>query len=148
MSLEMHAREVDGISILDLHGRIVAGSEASELRGQLSALASQRKANLILNLQNVHFIDSTGLGILVVGHSSMKAAGGALKLLHLSKRTAQLMILTKLATVFSIYDDEQSAINSFFPDREVKHFDILQFVTAEEEKGDQLGAGTSGNKEA
>ena len=143
MSLEMHAREVEGILILDLQGRIVAGAEASELRDRLTALASQRNANVILNLQEIHYIDSTGLGILVVGHSSIKATGGALKLLHVSKRGAQLLILTKLATVFSIYDDEQSAINSFFPDREVKHFDILEFVTSQEEGG-QLGASAAG----
>jgi anti-sigma B factor antagonist len=146
MGLEMHAREVEGILILDLQGRIVAGSEATELRDRLTALPSQRNAKVILNLQDVHFIDSTGLGILVLGHSSMKAAGGALKLLHLPRRSAQLMVLTKLSTVFSIYDDEQSAINSFFPDREVKHFDILEFVTSQEE-GDQLGAGASGKTE-
>ncbi len=144
MHLEMQARELDGIVILDLQGRIVAGPEASELRDRLTALASQHKTNVILNMQDVRFIDSSGLGILVVGHSSLKAGDGDLKLLHLSKRSAQLLILTKLTTVLEIYDDEQSAINSFFPDREVKRFDILEFVSSQEDGSQQLGSSTPG----
>jgi len=144
MHLEMHARELEGILILDLQGRIVAGPEASELREHLNALASQGKTNVILNMQGVRFIDSSGLGILVLAHSSMKALAGSLKLLNLSKRSAQLLILTKLTTIFEIYNDEQSAINSFFPDREVKRFDILEFVTSQEDKDQELGSKASG----
>jgi anti-sigma B factor antagonist len=144
MHLEMHERELDGVLILDLQGRIVAGAEASELREHLSTLASQHKTNVILNMQAVRFIDSSGLGILVVAHSSMKALAGNLKLLNLSKRSAQLLVLTKLTTIFEIYDDEQSAINSFFPDREVKRFDILEFVTSQEDKDGELGSKASG----
>ena len=146
MHLDMHAREVDDIEILDLRGRIVVGPEASGLRDRLTGLASQGKTRVILNLQEVPYIDSTGLGTLVLGHSTMKAAGGDLKLLHLSKRSAQLLILTKLSTIFSIYDDEQSAINSFFPDREVKRFDILEFVNSQDDKDQRLEAGASGKK--
>jgi anti-sigma B factor antagonist len=140
----MHEKELDGIQILDLQGRIVAGSEASELRDRLTALASEHKTKVILNMQDVRFIDSSGLGILVVGHSLIKAADGALKLLQLSKRSAQLLILTKLTTVFEIYDDEQSAINSFFPDREVKRFDILEFVNSQGDETQPLGSGPPG----
>jgi anti-sigma B factor antagonist len=137
MSLGIQQRETEGIFIFDLHGRIVAGSEAEELRGAMTSFASRLSPNLILNLQHVHFIDSTGLGTLVLGHSAMQKAGGALKLLNLSKRSAQLLILTKLSTVFELFDDEQAAINSFFPDREVKRFDILQFVQEQEQEQDQ-----------
>lgn len=134
MSFAIQQRETEGIGIFDLHGRIVAGTEATELRDALTQFAARPQPNLILNLQHVSYIDSTGLGTLVLGHSAMKDAGGALKLLNLSKRSAQLLILTKLSTVFQLFNDEQDAINSFFPDREVKHFDILQFVQEQEEQ--------------
>lgn len=134
MSLAIQQRETEGIGIFDLHGRIVAGTEATELRDAFTQFAARPQPNLILNLQHVSYIDSTGLGTLVLGHSAMKDAEGALKLLNLSKRSAQLLILTKLSTVFQLFNDEQDAINSFFPDREVKHFDILQFVQEQEEQ--------------
>jgi anti-sigma B factor antagonist len=132
MALAIEQRETEGITVFDLNGRIVAGPEASELRDALTQFAAGSHPNLILNMQHVHFVDSTGLGILVLGHSAMKQAGGALKLLNLSKRSAELLVLTKLSTVFEMFDDEQAAINSFFPDREVKRFDILQFVQEQE----------------
>jgi anti-sigma B factor antagonist len=134
MPLAIQQRETEGIALFDLHGRIVAGPEATELRDALTEFAKRPAPNLILNMQQVHFIDSTGLGILVLGHSAVKQAAGALKLLNLSKRSAQLLILTKLSTVFELFDDEQAAINSFFPDREVKRFDILEFVQEQEEQ--------------
>ena len=132
MPLAIQSRETEGITIFDLHGRIVAGPESTELRDALTRFALEPRPNLILNMQHVHFVDSTGLGILVVGHSAMEQGGGALKLLNVSKRSAQLLILTKLSTVFEMFDDEQSAINSFFPDREVKRFDILEFVKSQD----------------
>jgi len=132
MPLEVQQREVEGITILDLNGRVVVGPEASDLRRRFTQLIEQGKKNSIVNLKGVDYIDSTGLGTLVIGHSTSESAGGAMKLLHVSKRSAQLMILTKLSTVFQIFNDEQGAINSFFPDREVKRFDILEFVKSHE----------------
>lgn len=132
MPLEVQEREVEGIAILDLHGRVVVGQESTDLRRAFTQLVEQGKTNAILNLKDVDYIDSTGLGTLVIGHSAVVKTGGALKLEHLSKRSAQLLILTKLTTVFEIFDDEQAAINSFFPGREVKRFDILEFVKSQE----------------
>lgn len=132
MSLEVREREVEGIHILDLHGRLVVGPEASELRRRFTQMIDSDQKNVILNLKRVDFIDSTGLGTLVIGHSTIEKAGGALKLLNPSKRNIELLILTKLSTVFDIFDDEQAAINSFFPDREIKRFDILEFVRRQE----------------
>ncbi len=146
MSLAIQQRETEGITIFDLRGRIVAGSEAAELRDAFTAFVAGAGKNLILDMQQVHFVDSTGLGMLVLGHSSVKEAGGALKLLNLSKRSAQLMILTKLSTVFEMFDDEQSAINSFFPDREVKRFDILDFVNSQEDEKQPAPAEGPGNE--
>jgi anti-sigma B factor antagonist len=76
----------------------------------------------------VEYIDSTGLGTLVVCYNTLQKAGGALKLLNLNCRNTELLILTKLSTVFELFDDEQEAVNSFFPGREIRHFDILSFV--------------------
>ncbi|MBV8550262.1 MAG: STAS domain-containing protein [Acidobacteriaceae bacterium] len=136
MPLELHQREVEGITILSLRGRLVAGSSA-EVSERFDALLAEGVRNLIGDLADVSHIDSTGLGLLVRGHSIMKAAGGAFKLLNLSQRSAQLLVLTKLSTVFEIFDDEQAAINSFFPERDVKRFDILEFVKSQENQNQQ-----------
>lgn len=140
MPLLVGRREIEDITILDLSGRLVAGSEASDLRRELDHLKNGRRDRVILNLKEVEYIDSTGLGTMVIGHSVANDAGGAMKLLNLSKRSAQLLILTKLATVFEIFDDEQAAINSFFPDREIKPFDILEFVKSHEGEKQEIGA--------
>ena len=79
-------------------------------------------------MKGVDYIDSSGLGLLVSAHSTLNKAGGGLALMHLSKRSAELLIFTKLATVFQIFDDEKAAVDSFFPHREVRRFDILDFV--------------------
>lgn len=139
MPLEVHRRELEGIVILDLQGRLVVGPEASELRRRLTQLVDQNVKNVILNLKQVDFIDSTGLGTLVIGHSLIQKAGGAMKLLHVTRRNIQLLVLTKLSTVFEIFDDEQAAINSFFPDRELKRFDILEFVKSHEDEKQPIG---------
>jgi anti-sigma B factor antagonist len=89
---------------------------------------------VILNLAGVDYIDSTGLGSLVICFTSLHKAGGGMRLLNVSRRNIQLLILTKLATVFELFDDEQSAVNSFFPNRNIKHFDILNFVQEQAEE--------------
>jgi anti-sigma B factor antagonist len=147
MPLDVQQREIEGIVILDLSGRLVLGAEASDLRRSFDHLQARKKNRVILNMKELEYIDSTGLGILVIGHSAAEDASGAMKLLHLSKRSAQLLILTKLTTVFEIYDDEQAAINSFFPDREVKRFDILEFVKSNEGEKQQFGSGSSAEPE-
>src|SRR5882757_2051134 len=133
MSLEMNRREDDGVTVLDLRGRLVQGPEVTALRERFNELEKAQVKNVILNFKQIDFIDSTGLGMLVAVHAQMEKAGGTVRLLGLSKRGAELMVLTKLSTVFQIFDEEQAAINSFFPDREVKRFDILEFVQSQEE---------------
>jgi anti-sigma B factor antagonist len=133
MSLEMNQREDDGVTVLDLRGRLVQGPEVTALRERFNELEKAQVKNVILNFKQIDLIDSTGLGMLVAVHSQMEKAGGTVRLLRLSKRGAELMVLTKLSTVFQIFDEEQAAINSFFPDREVKRFDILEFVQSQEE---------------
>jgi anti-sigma B factor antagonist len=134
VALDFDEKQTEGIAILELRGRLVAGDEASAFDSRLSATLAQDKKSVILDLKHVGFIDSTGLGALVVQHTAFQQAGGALKLLHATKRHAELLILTKLSTVFQMFDDEQAAIDSFFPDRAVPHFDILEFVKSEEKR--------------
>lgn len=133
MSLEISRREREGITILDLEGRITAGEESGGLRVALRELAAAGTTQVILNLQEVDYIDSTGLGDLVIGFTSLKKAGGKLALLNLNRRNIELLVFTKLATVFEIFQDEQEAVNSFFPDRAIQRFDILSFLRQQSE---------------
>lgn len=128
MSLDIRQREREGVQILDMAGRITAGEEAATLRERLRSMAESEQVRVVLNLQEVDYIDSTGLGGLVICYTTLRKANGALKLVNLSRRNIELLVLTKLATVFEIYTDEQDAVNSFFPGRELKKFDILSFV--------------------
>ncbi len=128
MALVMGERDVEGILILDLQGRIVAGEAAGSLRERTLQASSSESRNVVLNLKGVDYIDSSGLGTLVAAHSTLSKVGGGLALLNLSKRSAELLILTKLSTVFQIFDEEKAAVDSFFPHREVRKFDILDFV--------------------
>ncbi len=128
MGLEIRRREREGITILDLEGRITAGEESAKLRDTLRELAAGGVHDVILNLREVNYIDSTGLGAMVVCYTSLRKLGGRLKLQNLNRRNIELLVFTKLTTVFEILNDEQDAVNSFFPDREIQHFDILSFV--------------------
>ena len=128
MSLEIQQREREGIVILDAKGRITMGEESGVLRDTAAALTASGSKNIILNLAHVDYIDSTGLGALVMCSTSLRKAGGTLKLLNLNRRNVELLVMTKLATVFDLYTDEQDAVNSYFPDRAIKTFDILSFV--------------------
>jgi anti-sigma B factor antagonist len=135
MSLEIIQREREGITILELDGRITVGPEASALRDKCSALAAEGKRNLVLELSRVDFIDSTGLGALVMCATSLRKGGGNVKLVNVNRRNIELLVMTKLATVFEFFNDEQDAINSYYPDRKVKNFDILEFVQRMKEEG-------------
>ena len=128
MSLEITRREKEGVRILALKGRLTAGDEVEQLRRAIREEIEAGNTKLILDLAGVDYIDSTGLGTLVVCYTRVKRAGGALKLLNVNRREIQLLVLTKLTTVFELFDDEQDAVNSFFPGRKIKRFDILSFV--------------------
>jgi len=134
MSLEIQQRDREGIVILDLNGRLTVGGEVSTFRERVQKLIDAGRTNLILNLKAVDYIDSTGLGALVMSHTSIQRSGGKVKLLNLNKRGIELLVMTKLTTVFEVFDDEQNAINSFFPDREIKRFDILSFVQQQKDE--------------
>jgi anti-sigma B factor antagonist len=128
MALEIHQREREGVTIIDLKGRVTVGSEAGALREQISQDVAAGIRMLVLNLADVDYIDSTGLGALVMTATTLRRSGGNVKLLHLNRRNIILLVMTKLATVFEIFNDEQDAVNSYYPDRKLKTFDILDFV--------------------
>ena len=128
MSLDIQSREREGITILDLKGKLVVGDSCTDVREKINEQIGQGRKQIILNLQNVDYIDSTGLGSLVICYTSLQKTGGSLKLENLNRRNLELMLLTKLSTIFQIFNEEQEAVNSFFPEREIKHFDILSFV--------------------
>lgn len=132
MTLDIQQREREGIVILDLSGRLVVGEATSALREKIRELSESGRKNIIINLQEVDYIDSTGLGGLVISYTTLKKAGGALKVTNLSRRNIELLVLTKLSTVFEVFNDEQDAVNSFFPNREIRKFDILSFVQQNE----------------
>jgi anti-sigma B factor antagonist len=94
----------------------------------MQKLIAAGKHSIILNMQKVDYVDSTGLGALVMTYTTLNKAGGKIKLLSLTRRSIELLVMTKLTTIFEVFDDEQNAVNSFFPDREIKRFDILNFV--------------------
>jgi anti-sigma B factor antagonist len=128
MALDIQQRERESIVILALDGRITVGPEAGALREKISALNAAGTRNVVLDMAKVTYIDSTGLGALVMSATSLRKNQGNLKLLNLNRRNIELLVMTKLATVFEIFTDEQDAVNSFYPDRKIKTFDILSFV--------------------
>lgn len=132
-NLDIQEREKEGITILDLKGRLVVGDPSLRLREKVNEEITQGVRKLILNLEHVEYIDSTGLGSMVICYTTMQKAGGSMKLVKLNRRIIDLMLLTKLSTVFEIFGEEQDAINSFFSEREIKHFDILSFVQQQKE---------------
>jgi anti-sigma B factor antagonist len=112
MSLKLTSRNVGGVRVIDCAGRIVFGEEASELRELIKKdLAANNR--IVLNLANVNYIDSGGIGTMVSLYTSARNAGGDIKLVHLTKRVGDLLQITKLITVFESYDDEQKAVNAF-----------------------------------
>lgn len=132
MALEFAEHQREGVTILALKGRITVG-EVTPVREKITALVAAGQNQIVLDLKDVDYIDSTGLGNLVISYTQVKKAGGALKLLNLNKRNVELLALTRLHTIFEVFGEETDAVNSFFPGREIKHFDILSFVQHHEE---------------
>ena len=112
MQVKLSSRIVDGVLVIECNGRIVFGEEAAALRETVKGALGQSK-QIVLNLHNVSYIDSGGLGTLVGLYSSARGAGGDVKLAELSQRVGQLLQVTKLVTVFETFDTEQAAVKSF-----------------------------------
>jgi len=113
VALKITDRVVDGVAVVGLEGRIVLGEESNALREKVKSLLAGGQKKIVLNLNNVSYIDSSGLGTLVASHTSSKAQGAALKLSHLGSKFQEILQVTKLVTVFEVYPTESAAIASF-----------------------------------
>ena len=113
MALTISTRESGKVTILDVTGRIVLGDEIGDLRNAVHKLVEEGKKKIILNLAEVDYIDSSGVGELVGCYTTLRNAGGELKLLNLSQKVQDVLYVTKLYTVFDIKDDEFTAVKSF-----------------------------------
>ena len=113
MPLTIERRDVGQVSILDMRGRITLGDEIEDLRSAVRNLVAKGQKKIILNLAEVDYIDSSGVGELVGCFTTVRNAGGELKLLNLSKKVHDVLHVTKLYTVFDIREDEFNAVKSF-----------------------------------
>lgn len=113
MTMKASSRRVDGVTILDLSGRITLGEGSVVLRDQIRDLLGKGEKKLLLNLGDVTYIDSSGIGELVSAFTTVRNQGGELKLLNLTKKVHDLLQITKLYTVFDVKDDETSAVKAF-----------------------------------
>jgi anti-sigma B factor antagonist len=113
MALKIETREVAHVTILDVDGRIVLGEEIGDLRDAVRGLVADGKKKIILNLADVDYIDSSGVGELVGCFTTVRNTGGELKLLKLSQKVQDVLYVTKLYTVFDIREDEFTAVKSF-----------------------------------
>jgi len=113
MQLKLTKRTVDGILAIECNGRIVFGEESSLLRDEVKKAIAEGQKRIVLNLGEINYIDSGGLGTLVALHTTAHIAGGTIKLANLTKRVGDLMQVTKLLTVFDVRDSEYDALESF-----------------------------------
>ena len=113
MSVKLTTRQVGDVTVIDVAGRITLGEGSSVLRDALRDMVSKGQKKILLNLGDVSYIDSSGIGELVSGFTTVTNSGGALKLLNLNKRVKDLLQITKLYTVFDVHEDEAGAIRSF-----------------------------------
>ncbi|HMD41740.1 MAG TPA: STAS domain-containing protein [Candidatus Acidoferrum sp.] len=113
MALKMTSREVDGVTVIAMDGRIVLGEESNALREKVKALVAEGKKKVVMNMDNITFIDSAGLGTLVAAHHSAKGQGASLRLCHLGTKFQEVLQITKLMTIFEVYNTEAEAVASF-----------------------------------
>ena len=113
MALKITERVVDGVAVVALEGRIVLGEESNALREKVKSLLAAGQKKIVLNMSNVTYIDSSGLGTLVASHSSTRAQDASLKLSNLGAKFQEILQVTKLVTVFEVYPSEAAAIASF-----------------------------------
>jgi len=113
MSAKLNNRQVGDVTVIDISGRITLGEGSSVIRDEMRALTGKGNKKVLLNLGDVTYVDSSGIGELVTGYTTMTNAGGTMKLLNLTKRVKDLLQITKLYTVFEVYEDEAHAVQSF-----------------------------------
>jgi len=113
MSLKIANSEVDGVTVLELDGRIALGEESNSLREKLKGLVAAGTKKVVLNVANIKYIDSTGLGTLIAAHVSAKTQGASVRLCQLGQKFHDILEVNELLTVFDIYDTQAAALNSF-----------------------------------
>src|ERR1700758_5396172 len=113
MSIKLSSRQVGDVTVVDAAGRITLGEGSSAMRDTLRDMVTKNQKKILLNLGDVSYIDSSGIGELVSGFTTVTNSGGQLKLLNLNKRVKDLLQITKLYTVFDVHEDEAGAIRSF-----------------------------------
>ena len=113
VTIKMTDSEVDGASVVTLDGRIVLGEDSNSFRERLKSMLAEGKKKIVLNMVNIKYIDSSGLGILVAAHVSAKTQGASVRLCNLGKKFHEVMQITKLLTIFDVYDTEAAAVSSF-----------------------------------
>jgi len=113
VALKITNREVDGVAVVALDGRVVLGEESTALRESVKTLLAANKKQIVLNMDNVTYIDSAGLGALVAAHHSARSQNASLRLSNLGSKFQEVLQVTKLLTVFEVFDSEAAAIRSF-----------------------------------
>jgi anti-sigma B factor antagonist len=113
VALRMTDRDVNGITVLDIEGRIVLGEESNAFRERVKSMLAAGKKKIVLNMAQVSYIDSAGLGTLVATFHSARSQGATLKLVNLGAKFKEVLQVTKLMTVFDTYDNEAAAVQSF-----------------------------------
>jgi anti-sigma B factor antagonist len=128
MALQIGRHEQDGVSILELKGRLTFGPGDLILNDELRHALAARRVRLVIDLAGVDKIDSAGLGTLLYARAELRRAGGGLALANLRPSHMQVLLVAKLETVFNVFGSGQDAVNSFFPDRDVPRYDLLELV--------------------
>jgi anti-sigma B factor antagonist len=133
MAFEIRRREQDGVSILELKGRLTFGPGDLALNDEIRHALAARRVRLVIDLGGVDKIDSAGLGTLLYARAELRHADGRLALANLRPAHMQALLIARLETVFDVFGTEPDAINSFFPEREVPHYDLLELVESTRE---------------
>ncbi len=133
MAFEIQSESRDGVNLFRLQGRLVIGEPVQTLRSALQESLDAGQTRAVLDMSAVEYIDSSALGCLVMLHTKFEKESGVLVLFGLRRRQIDLLVITKLVTIFRIEQSEPDAINACFPGREAKHFDILNFVESQQD---------------
>jgi anti-sigma B factor antagonist len=130
MALTVNRWEHDGISILAFNGRLTFGPEDMLLNDEIRHALAGRRVRLVVDLDGVDKIDSAGLGTLLYARAELRRAGGGLALANLRPNHTHMLQTAKLDSVFGVFSSDLDAVNSFFPDRKVPPYDVLEFLTS------------------
>lgn len=130
MALKITRKEQDGILVLQLKGRLTFGQGDLLLNEEIQHALLWRTTRMVIDLAGVEKMDSSGLGTLLYARTELRKAGGELALSNLKRTQMQALLVARLETVFNVYGADLDAINSFFPDRKVPHYDILAVVAS------------------